>query len=90
MAIKVPHLFAPFYRGQRKGDTGFKVGLATVKRIIDSHGGRIGGKWPLVKVAPFSLHCPSTPRILEILRAHDIVDINGQFSSGLNGFDISI
>jgi signal transduction histidine kinase len=82
MAIKVPHLFAPFYRGQRKGDTGFKVGLATVKRIIDSHGGRIGGEMAPGKGCTFSLHCPSTPRILEIFRAHDIVDINGQFSSG--------
>jgi two-component system phosphate regulon sensor histidine kinase PhoR len=38
----LPHIFESFYRGQREGDTqGFGVGLATVKRIIDSHGGCI-------------------------------------------------
>jgi len=36
------HLFEIFYRGQREGDTqGFGLGLATVKRIIDVHDGRI-------------------------------------------------
>ena len=41
-ASDLPHLFEIFYRGQREGDTqGFGLGLATVKRIIDGHGGRI-------------------------------------------------
>jgi two-component system phosphate regulon sensor histidine kinase PhoR len=41
-AADLAHLFEIFYRGQREGDTqGFGLGLATVKRIIDAHGGRL-------------------------------------------------
>lgn len=41
-AQDLPHLFEIFYRGQGAGqERGFGLGLATVKRIIDAHGGRL-------------------------------------------------
>ena len=62
----LPHLFEPFYRGAREGDTrGFGLGLAAVKRIIDAHGGRIEvdtapgrGSHLLFHLPPGNLTCP--------------------------------
>jgi signal transduction histidine kinase len=36
------HLFEPFFRGPSRGRDGIGLGLATVKKLAESHGGRVG------------------------------------------------
>jgi signal transduction histidine kinase len=38
----VAHLFEPFFRGSSRGRDGIGLGLATVKKLAESHGGRVG------------------------------------------------
>ncbi len=60
------HLFEIFYRGQREGDTqGFGLGLATVKRIIDAHGGRIWVDTAPGRGSTFWFTFPLEPRVPE-------------------------
>ena len=53
------HLFESFYRGQGVSNLpGFGLGLATVKRIIDAHGGRIWMDTALEKGSTFYVTFP--------------------------------
>ncbi len=55
----LPHLFEIFSRGSDAGEEpGFGLGLATVKRIIDAHGGRIWVDTPEGKGTTFFFTLP--------------------------------
>ena len=65
-ADDLAHVFEIFYRGQREGDTqGFGLGLATVKRIIDAHGGRIWVDTAPGRGSTFSLTFPLDTEVSE-------------------------
>ena len=58
------HLFEPFYRGRRAVERqihGNGLGLSLVKRIVESHGGRITVKSAPGAGATFVLHLPAAP-----------------------------
>jgi two-component system sensor histidine kinase PilS (NtrC family) len=54
----LPHLFEPFYTTKERG-TG--LGLATVHRIVESHGGRIEVTSALGERTRFVVHLPARP-----------------------------
>jgi signal transduction histidine kinase len=63
-AQDLTHLFEPFYRGRRAVERqihGNGLGLSLVKRIAESHGGRITVKSAPGEGATFVLHLPAAP-----------------------------
>ena len=61
---EIPHLFEPFYRGQKASEAqipGSGLGLALVKRIAESHGGRVSASNTPKGGAAFTLSLPCAP-----------------------------
>jgi signal transduction histidine kinase len=56
------HIFEPFYRGHGVGQPGTGIGLATVHRIVESHGGTISVASAVDVGTVFTLRLPlATP-----------------------------
>jgi signal transduction histidine kinase len=57
--MDLPYIFDPFHRGQARRKTeGFGLGLATVKAIVEGHGGRVLAESELGKGSIFSVVLP--------------------------------
>ncbi len=53
------HIFEPFYRAPGRKEPGLGLGLATVLRIIEAHGGRIKVASKLGEGTTFKMHLPA-------------------------------
>jgi signal transduction histidine kinase len=58
----LPTLFEPYVRGATEGKPGIGLGLATVKRIAESHGGRAGVESALGEGSCFWFELPKVAR----------------------------
>src|SRR5262249_48498820 len=54
----VDHIFDPHVRGRTYGQPGIGLGLATVKRVAESHGGKVGLKTRLDEGTTFWVELP--------------------------------
>jgi signal transduction histidine kinase len=54
----IPHIFEPFYRAPGVGVPGTGIGLATVQRIVQAHGGRVAVQSKLGEGTRFELRLP--------------------------------
>lgn len=57
----LPTLFEPYFRAQRGGD-GLGLGLATVKKLAEGHGGRVGVSSSIGKGSTFWFELPNAGR----------------------------
>jgi two-component system, OmpR family, sensor kinase len=58
-------MFQPFVRGQHHSVPGFGLGLATVKRLIEAHGGTVGVKSTTGHGAVFWIELPLARRVVQ-------------------------
>jgi signal transduction histidine kinase len=68
-------VFEPYVRGPGSGKPGIGLGLATVKRITDAHGGRVGVRSVPGQGCTFAVELPAVKAQLHVprpLRAGDL------------------
>lgn len=66
------HVFEPYVRGQRGTQSGIGLGLATVKRLAEAHGGRVGVHSRLGDGCTFWFELPKVqPATAEVRVEHD-------------------
>ena len=56
----IPRLFNPFFRGRESGK-GYGLGLATVKKLVEAHGGRVAVESAVGKGTIFKVSLPAAP-----------------------------
>ena len=62
----VDKIFEPYVRGAAAGQPGIGLGLATVKRIVEAHGGRVGVHVARARGCCFWFELPTAPAILTL------------------------
>ncbi|WPB80367.1 ATP-binding protein [Archangium violaceum] len=68
---KLPALFELYFRGQRGGADGLGLGLATVKKLAEGHGGRVGVTSEWGKGSTFWFELPRAGSSWELLHEGD-------------------
>jgi signal transduction histidine kinase len=66
----LPHVFEPFYRATNRPG-GFGLGLETVKRLVQAHGGRISVESHVGRGSVFTVTLPAAPPPSEVTTAMD-------------------
>ncbi len=61
----LPRLFEPYFRVAGKGHAGLGLGLPTVKKLVEGHGGRVGVKSQLGKGTTFWVELPYARALAE-------------------------
>ena len=65
-------IFDPHVRGRTDGKPGIGLGLATVKRITESHGGAVGFRSRLDVGSTFWVELPRADYDSEVAAPHDL------------------
>ncbi|MCF8062030.1 MAG: PAS domain S-box protein [Deltaproteobacteria bacterium] len=61
-AAKLPRVFVPYFRAHDNSKTrGFGVGLATVKAVVEEHGGHVEVESEPARGSTFTVHLPKAP-----------------------------